>query len=151
MKTLRESYNRVHPDEWEDVRNRPSMISVFLCDAQPILHEGLKAILSRSDDYTLAGGGGTLEEASIGIEEVEPGLWEEEITWERFAYGQGGPPPQEVMLEEAPAVIGLSYRRQPGKLGVPVADLAGVVPGVAGMMLQTLALDVATWRQVGLG
>ena len=25
------------------------------------------------------------------VKEVEPGLWEEEITWERFAYGQGAP------------------------------------------------------------
>lgn len=50
------------------------MISVFLCDAQPILHEGLKAVLSRSDDYTLSGGGGTLEEASAYLEDLEPGI-----------------------------------------------------------------------------
>ena len=50
------------------------MISVFLCDAQPILHEGLKSILSQSQDYTLAGGAGTLEEASARLEEVEPGI-----------------------------------------------------------------------------
>ena len=50
------------------------MISVFLCDTQPILHEGLRSILSRSQDYTLAGGAGTLEEASARLEEVQPGI-----------------------------------------------------------------------------
>ena len=50
------------------------MISVFLCDAQPILLEGLRAVLNRSQDYTLAGWASTLEQASVQIEEVRPSI-----------------------------------------------------------------------------
>jgi len=80
------------------------------------------------------------------VEEVEVGLWEEEIRWERYAYGEADDPLAETPLREVPEVVGLTYRRGPGTLGVPADRLAAAAPDVAGPMLQALALDVATWR-----
>jgi len=76
----------------------------------------------------------------------EVGLWEEEIRWERYAYGEADDPLAETPLREVPEVVGLTYRRGPGTLGVPADRLAAAAPDVAGPMLQALALDVATWR-----
>ena len=46
---------------------QPPMISVSLCDPQPIVHEGLKAVLAPSEQFELAHVGWSLEEASAQL------------------------------------------------------------------------------------
>jgi DNA-binding NarL/FixJ family response regulator len=48
------------------------MISVCLCDPQPIVQQGLKAILESSEDLRLVASGTTLEEASAQLERLRP-------------------------------------------------------------------------------
>ena len=50
------------------------MISVFLCDPQPIVQEGLKTILGAQENFELIGTAGTLEEAFSEIGHKPPNL-----------------------------------------------------------------------------
>ena len=50
------------------------MISVFLCDPQPIVKLGPEAALAGSESIELAGACGSLEEASAQIPKLDPGL-----------------------------------------------------------------------------
>ena len=50
------------------------MISVFLCDPQPIVQEGLKTILGGQENFELVGTAGTLEEAFSEIGHNPPNL-----------------------------------------------------------------------------
>ena len=50
------------------------MISVFLCDPQPIVQEGLKTILDGQENFELIGTAGTLEEAFSEIGHNPPNL-----------------------------------------------------------------------------
>ncbi len=50
------------------------MISVFLCDPQPIVQEGLKTILGGQENFELIGTAGTLEEAFLEIGRNPPNL-----------------------------------------------------------------------------
>ena len=50
------------------------MISVFLCDPQPIVQEGLKTILGGQENFELIGTAGTLEEAFSEIGRNPPNL-----------------------------------------------------------------------------
>ena len=50
------------------------MISVCLCDPQPIVQQGLKAILESSDDLQFVASGATLEEANSHIARLRPGV-----------------------------------------------------------------------------
>ena len=50
------------------------MISVFLCDPQPIVHQGLEAALAGSESIELIGVCGSLEDASIQIPKLEPAV-----------------------------------------------------------------------------
>ena len=48
------------------------MISVCLCDPQPIVQEGFKAVLGSREDIQLVAAALTLEEASSQIEQYRP-------------------------------------------------------------------------------
>ena len=48
------------------------MISVCLCDPQPVVHQGLKALLERNGDLRLAGARETLREAVEMVERERP-------------------------------------------------------------------------------
>lgn len=48
------------------------MVSVFLCDPQPILAEGLKAILRDREDFQFAGSAPTLEGATAFVRAEQP-------------------------------------------------------------------------------
>ena len=48
------------------------MISVFLCDAQPIVHQGLRALLESREDLELAGGCGGIADLSVQIRRASP-------------------------------------------------------------------------------
>ena len=50
------------------------MISVFLCDPQPIVQEGLKIVLGARENFELIGTAGTLEEAFSQIAQNPPNL-----------------------------------------------------------------------------
>ena len=50
------------------------MISVFLCDAQPIVHQGLSALLASRDDLEMVGGCGGIADLSIQIRRVNPAI-----------------------------------------------------------------------------
>jgi DNA-binding NarL/FixJ family response regulator len=53
---------------------RKPMLSVCLCDPQPIVQQGLKAILDTGDDLELVGSAPTLEEATAQIERLRPAV-----------------------------------------------------------------------------
>lgn len=55
-------------------RGQPPMISVSLCDPQPIVHEGLKAVLASSEQFELAHAGWSLEEASAQLGRQSTGI-----------------------------------------------------------------------------
>jgi len=48
------------------------MISVFLCDAQPIVHQGLQALMQSREDFELAGGCGSISDLSVQIRRANP-------------------------------------------------------------------------------
>ena len=50
------------------------MISVYLCDAQPIVHRGLEALLHSREDLVLAGGCASIAELSVQIRHANPGI-----------------------------------------------------------------------------
>ena len=50
------------------------MISVFLCDPQPIVQEGLRTVLGAQENFELIGTAGTLEEAFSEIGQNPPNL-----------------------------------------------------------------------------
>lgn len=50
------------------------MISVFLCDAQPIVHQGLGALLESRDDLELAGGCAGIADLSVQIRRANPAI-----------------------------------------------------------------------------
>ena len=50
------------------------MISVCLCDPQPIVQQGLKAILESSEDLHFAASGATLEEATAQLDRLRPAV-----------------------------------------------------------------------------
>jgi DNA-binding NarL/FixJ family response regulator len=50
------------------------MISVCLCDPQPIVQQGLQAILEASEDLEFAGSGASLEEATNQLERLRPAV-----------------------------------------------------------------------------
>lgn len=50
------------------------MISVFLCDAQPIVHRGLEALLHSREDLVLAGGCASIAELGVQIRHANPGI-----------------------------------------------------------------------------
>jgi DNA-binding NarL/FixJ family response regulator len=50
------------------------MISVFLCDAQPIVHQGLGSVLGSSEDFLLAGGCGSIADLGVQIRRTDPAM-----------------------------------------------------------------------------
>ncbi len=84
------------------------------------------------------------------VREVEPGLWEEQCRWERFATGMGMSPDDYPTPQELPNARGISFDFSPRTFDYvnPPADFARVGDEAAGYLLKVLTMDAMGWDSI---